>query len=228
MEAKKILEDQLTAMTCEVDRFHRHVIDLPIVDPPGPLPPDRAAFRASFLEEELGEYRDALASQDLPGQIDALVDLVYVAIGALLEMGIDPLEAFRPVQEANMMKVRGETRRGHGYDAQKPDGWKPPDHEAVIRSMAARAKIHPAFLECQEIMNQRSAVYNKGSVRRADHFPLGHVSFFDIVWLKAMRLRSDVEAGIAAGGKFDIDRDHPRDLINYCAFWLAFIDGKEV
>lgn len=224
MSAGEILENQLTKMARGVEEFQQKVIDLPVASPPASLPADRKAFRMKFLDEELMEFNNATKLSD---EIDALVDLIYVAIGALLEMGIDPEQAFRPVQEANMAKLRGETKRGNQFDAVKPDGWQPPNHDAVIQRMHMLSKMHPAFLECQELMNRRSAAYNKRGVKRGDHFPLGHISFFDIVWLKVMRLRSDVEEGIATG-KFNVDRDHPRDLINYCAFWLNFIDGREV
>lgn len=201
-----------------VDKFQQEVLDLPCA--PEPLTPHRFAFRHDHLHEELSEFKDAYREGHYEPQVDALVDLIYVAMGALLEMGVLPEEAFAPVHIANMQKVRGETKRGESYDAIKPDGWKVPDHGAMIKKLRLRAAVRPALLEATEIMLERGAEYNKGSVKRDDHFPLGVTSAFDAMWLKMIRLRSDIEAGIKP------NRDHPRDLINYAGFMLDLIDGR--
>lgn len=220
------IKRQLTTMAEGVERFHREVQDLPTHGLtihgqlyPGSLPPHRKEFRGKFLQEELNEYFTAEKASD---EIDALVDLVYVAIGALLEMGVHPLKAFDPVQEANMAKLRGETKRGESYDAIKPPGWKPPNHEAVLIDLELRSRVRPALLEATHIMLERGARYNGGTVRRADHFPFRERSVFEAIWLKAIRLRADIENGNP------INRDHPRDLINYAGFMMDFLDGRDL
>lgn len=220
------IKRQLTKMAEGVERFHREIQDLPVHEIkvngqayPGSLPPHRKDFRAKFLFEELKEYTDA---ESIADEIDALVDLIYVAIGALLEMGVNPIKAFEPVQEANMAKLRGETKRGEVYDAVKPPGWTPPDHEAVLRDLVLRAEVRPALLEATKIMLERGAKYNGGTVRRADHFPFRERSVFEAMWLKAIRLRADIENGNP------INRDHPRDLINYAGFMIDFLDGRDL
>jgi len=83
------------------------------------------------MKEELDEYRESVFVGDLEGQLDALVDLVYVALGTAYLQGFDFNEAFRRVHEANMKKVRArqksDSKRASSYDVVKPVGWTPPD-----------------------------------------------------------------------------------------------------
>lgn len=94
------------------------------------LTPELSEFRIQFMNEEWQEYCDAVAVNDLEGQLDALVDLVYVALGTAYLHGFDFNEAFKRVHNANMCKVRTtraeDSKRGSGYDVVKPTGWKPP------------------------------------------------------------------------------------------------------
>lgn len=49
-------------------------------------------FRVKFFIEESKEYEDSHSNSDLPGAIDALIDLVYITCGCALFHGIDPEE----------------------------------------------------------------------------------------------------------------------------------------
>jgi predicted HAD superfamily Cof-like phosphohydrolase len=87
-------------------------------------------FRVNFMLEELREFKKALHDGDAVGQFDALLDLVYVAQGTALFLGIDPMQwaaGMRAVHDANMSKVRaknsGESKRGTQLDVVKPDTW---------------------------------------------------------------------------------------------------------
>lgn len=84
-----------------------------------------------FMFEELQEYCDASATNDLEGMLDALVDLTYVVLGTAYLHGFDFNEAFRRVHEANMKKIRAvskhDSKRGTSYDVVKPAGWEPAD-----------------------------------------------------------------------------------------------------
>lgn len=75
---------------------------------------------------------DGSTGQSLAGQADALVDLVYVALGTAVMLGLpwDPL--WDDVQRANMAKVRGVTHRGHAVDVKKPEGWVGPQTQAIL------------------------------------------------------------------------------------------------
>ena len=90
--------------------------------------------RVDFLSEELNELWVAFIKSDKIGAFDALLDLVYVAQGTALFMGISPAEwnaGMAAVHKANMAKVRvenvSESKRKMPYDARKPDGWVGPE-----------------------------------------------------------------------------------------------------
>jgi predicted HAD superfamily Cof-like phosphohydrolase len=93
-------------------------------------------FRLRFLREELEELDKAYAEDSLPDIADALVDLVYVALGTAHLHGL-PWEAlFDEVQRSNMQKVRaqhvGDSKRGSIFDVVKPKGWQAPLIEEVL------------------------------------------------------------------------------------------------
>lgn len=102
------------------------------------LPPDAQRFREKFLEEELTEFVIACQSQDLANAADALVDLIYVALGTAHMMGIDFNAHWAEVQRANMAKERASgagdvrSKRKNALDVVKPEGWTPPDHGPII------------------------------------------------------------------------------------------------
>lgn len=95
-------------------------------------------FRAGFMQEELDEYREAVEKGDPVGQVDALCDLIYVAIGAAIESGFVGFDShFAAVHAANMAKVPGKKpgrEHSEGFDAIKPEGWTGPeaDHAAIF------------------------------------------------------------------------------------------------
>lgn len=105
--------------------------------PPRVLPMDLTAFRVGFLHEEFKEYCEASDDGDTERMLDALVDLVYVALGTAYQHGFDFNEAWRRVHVANMAKVRVErasdSKRGSTYDVVKPPGWKPPDLSDLVQ-----------------------------------------------------------------------------------------------
>ena len=82
--------------------------------------------RIECMHEELVEFWEAAEIQDLAGQADALIDLVYFAIGTANMLGLPWQELWNDVQRANMAKERGVGKRGHLVDCVKPDGWKGP------------------------------------------------------------------------------------------------------
>lgn len=123
-------------MHADVARFNAEVIGLPIPDAPQMLSPQRKTFAVDHLGEELDEFAEAVGADDVAKAADALVDLVYVALGRLVEMGISPGAAFTEVHDANMRKVRGEVAKrpnSLGHDAVKPEGWTPPDLMKILQ-----------------------------------------------------------------------------------------------
>lgn len=91
--------------------------------------------RYRFLEEELRELEKAIEEKNTPAIIDALVDLVYVAKGTAVMMGIRWGKHFEAVDTANKQKERGfnPQRPTQKEDLIKPPGWKAPDHDKILR-----------------------------------------------------------------------------------------------
>jgi predicted HAD superfamily Cof-like phosphohydrolase len=87
----------------EFHRTFRHPIE------PEPIIPaaERCRLRIALLEEELKEFREAIAHGDLVEIADALCDMQYVLSGAVLEFGLgEKFKAlFDEVQRSNMSKT---------------------------------------------------------------------------------------------------------------------------
>lgn len=109
----------------DVKKFHEK-FGLLVGRKPQRLTVRKMKERIEFLQEELDELKSAVESDDFPEQADALVDIVYVALGTAVMMGLPWKELWDDVQRANMEKVRGITKRGHAVDCTKPEGWTPP------------------------------------------------------------------------------------------------------
>jgi predicted HAD superfamily Cof-like phosphohydrolase len=112
-----------------VHEFHK-VFNLPISDSPKELERERIELRAKWIKEEISELLEA---RDIVGQVDAVVDIIYFAIGVFVEMGIDGSKAFELVHHANMKKLTQDGKPIYNEEGKviKPDGWVSP--KAVIR-----------------------------------------------------------------------------------------------
>lgn len=80
--------------------------------------------RYEMMKEELEEFYFANTEWD---HLDALVDLIWFAIGTAVQQGWPIEKAWDRVAKANNSKVPGVTKRGMKVDMMKPEGWKPPD-----------------------------------------------------------------------------------------------------
>ena len=88
-----------------VTEFHKS-FGLPILSDPGVPGEKRSRLRVALLREELEELIQAIEAKDICESADALCDLLYVLIGAVLEFGLgDKFEAlFAEVHRSNMTK----------------------------------------------------------------------------------------------------------------------------
>lgn len=100
---------------------------------------ERLSLKMTHMAEELEEYRDAYFDADVVGMADALVDLVYVALGAAHFLGLPWEQLWNEVHRANMKKERasaanpGVKRPDPGFnDVVKPPGFVPPDLRHVL------------------------------------------------------------------------------------------------
>lgn len=117
------------------------------VEHPGFPPVDVLDYRADFLQEELDEFVDSYEKNDLDGAVDALLDIVYVAYGTALLLGVSPAawqELFDEVQRANLSKERASSaddprsKRSHSLDVVKPAGWVGPRGADILRRYGAK------------------------------------------------------------------------------------------
>lgn len=90
------------------------------------LKKEERLFRSNLISEEVLELA---AQDDIVGQIDALVDVMYFVFGTFVQMGIDPRPFFEIVHEANMAKLYpdGKPRYQPNGKVQKPPDWEPPE-----------------------------------------------------------------------------------------------------
>ena len=87
--------------------------------------------RIAHMQEELDEYAMAVKQNDITGQLDALVDLIYVALGTAHYENFDFDGAFDEVHSANMKKIQQSTERSQ-WDVVKPKGWTAPELKKYI------------------------------------------------------------------------------------------------
>jgi len=87
------------------------------------------------LADEAEEYAEAVEDEDDEETLDALVDIMYIALGTAYRRGWDFAEAWKRVHTANMEKQRGNptnSKYGSGFDIIKPQGWNGPDHSDLV------------------------------------------------------------------------------------------------
>lgn len=99
------------------------------------IPEEKVQRLRETLEKE--EHRELIESnekRDLCGIADAIVDLIYVLIGRAVSYGIDLRPIWDAVQAANMAKLGPDGKPIRRADGKviKPDGWKPPDIQALL------------------------------------------------------------------------------------------------
>lgn len=120
----------------DIKNFHEK-FGLEYKNGPRQLPQNLQDFRTGFLNEELTEYKTSVFCKDKEGQFDALIDLVYVAMGTAYLHGFDFEEGWKRVHAANMKKVRAkskdQSKRGTKYDVVKPLGWTAPDLSDLVK-----------------------------------------------------------------------------------------------
>ena len=144
-----LIEDVPGQLFRDIERFHEKFDLPPTADPGHRLPDDLLVFRIRFLFEELQEYCIAVghmitvadetghvttvcANEFNPEQaFDALIDLVYVALGTAFLHRFNFNAGWERVQAANMAKERAtgaddpRSKRHSAADIVKPEGWRP-------------------------------------------------------------------------------------------------------
>lgn len=109
-------------MQAGVVAFHR-AGDQPVGHKARALPQDRIPVRIELIREEFqDELIPALIAEDMVETADACIDIIYVTLGLLTEMGIDAQTLFDEVQRSNMSKPDPATGKMIIAGENDPDG----------------------------------------------------------------------------------------------------------
>lgn len=81
----------------------------------------------NLIEEEFRELQEA---HDMEAELDALIDILVVTIGALHSAGFDAEGAWKEVMSTNFAKIdrdTGKVRKREDGKVLKPQGWVAPN-----------------------------------------------------------------------------------------------------
>ena len=90
----------------------------------------------NIIEEEFNELVTAEQADDRVEQLDALIDILVVTIGAIHSMGADAEGAWKEVMRTNFAKIDHETgkvRKREDGKVLKPLGWTAPNLGPFIK-----------------------------------------------------------------------------------------------
>jgi len=90
----------------------------------------------NLIKEEAEEHATAFAARDIVEELDALIDILVVTIGAIHSMGADAEGAWKEVMKTNFAKIDHETgkvRKREDGKVLKPVGWVSPDLKPFIK-----------------------------------------------------------------------------------------------
>ena len=163
----------------DVIDFNRKIIKL---EPTPYLNPERLQWFKNTINEELGEFEEANEKyktdyeaskkitvdpdkllEDQADMIDAIMDLIYFALGRLYEIGCsedDFAAMWDAIQHANMTKVRGNKGRGSDDDAIKPTGWQGPEKTFIAYKKGLKNQLDT----CEETTRRFKATCEKISL----------------------------------------------------------------
>jgi predicted HAD superfamily Cof-like phosphohydrolase len=135
-----------------VSEFHRTIGGL-LPDRPTAPSIDGLTLWETLVREEFTEVEaeydamrgrlaegDEIRLADLAALGHELVDLLYVAYGALLTLGLPVDAIFDEIHRANLAKASGPVR--NDGKQLKPPNWRPPDVLGLLERLARRT--HPA------------------------------------------------------------------------------------
>ena len=108
----------------KVREFHEK-FGHPKSDKPIFMNSERAKIRCSWMLEEINEFIEA---SDIVDQVDAMIDLIYFALGTMVEIGVKPDKIFDIVHNANMSKLWSDSLPHYDKNGKtiKPSIWNDP------------------------------------------------------------------------------------------------------
>ena len=91
---------------------------------------DQYKMYLSLIAEEVKELQEAVDANDRVEELDALIDILVVTIGAIHSIGANAEGAWNEVMATNFAKIDPETglvRKREDGKVLKPEGWKAPE-----------------------------------------------------------------------------------------------------
>jgi len=89
-----------------------------------------------LIREETDELEEAIIDNDKVEQLDALVDILVVTMGAIRAAGWDGEGAWKEVMDTNFAKINpdtGKVRKREDGKVLKPEGWSPPNLAQFVK-----------------------------------------------------------------------------------------------
>lgn len=102
----------------------------------GKFDQDQYNMYLKLVKEEYNELQSALMDADAVEQLDALIDILVVTIGAIHSAGWDAEGAWKEVMRSNFAKIDHETgkvRKREDGKVLKPVGWTAPELKQFIK-----------------------------------------------------------------------------------------------
>jgi predicted HAD superfamily Cof-like phosphohydrolase len=99
----------------------------------GTLNKDQYQLYCNLIREEFDELCE---SDNIVDDLDALIDILVVTIGAIHSLGANGEAAWNEVMRTNFAKIdpaTGKVRKREDGKVLKPEGWTPPDLEPFTR-----------------------------------------------------------------------------------------------
>ena len=96
----------------------------------GEINEDQYDLYLTLIKEEVAELQVAVDQCDPIEQLDALIDILVVTIGAIHSGGFDAEGAWKEVMRTNFAKIdhnTGKVRKREDGKVLKPTGWTPPN-----------------------------------------------------------------------------------------------------
>jgi predicted HAD superfamily Cof-like phosphohydrolase len=96
---------------------------------------DQFDLYLKLIQEEVEELQTAVDNNDRVEQLDALIDILVVTVGAVQSLGADGEGAWKEVMSTNFAKIdslTGRVRKREDGKVLKPVGWRPPELSKYI------------------------------------------------------------------------------------------------
>lgn len=122
-------------MISDVFEFNREIVGVVQTGHKRVLTVDELTAIRYRIEEELQELEISQQNLDIIGSVDALLDLIYFALGAVYRLGLTPEETqacFEAIHFCNMRKKSGVVKKRFVKgveDAVKPVDWEGPERK---------------------------------------------------------------------------------------------------